>query len=322
MVYRFRIAMRKRGVMTIKQIVWLVGLVLSLAVILIFFGAFPFAGQTAKEACFQSVLQRSTFNIGPFEPGKSAIPLKCSTEKICVTKSGELCVDAFGTKSGENPITKESARGDAREVVLETLANAMLDCNTILGEGRLDFLPRETFEANYCLICSRIEFDEAVRQEIGSMHYAELYRYLEQEKAPDGRSYLSNIYPGWKDADTARLLFGVIQKSNPDSDLAFEDWKIDLGNEQAVVAQMIIEGRIVTYIATAGAIVGVVALAAFPYVGVPILALGVLKTAAGVGAITYFYSSPSGNAYAPPTIYPYDEDTLKGLGCNRFEVAP
>ena len=139
----------KKG-LTVKFIVTMIVLVLSFSVILIFYFFYPWGGQIDKEACHQSIILRSTLNYGPLEPGKNIIPLKCQTEKICLTSSGEDCTE-FEKVSKDNPITKIKIKN--KKEILDAIADAMYDCHSMVGEGKLGFMPRTTWEQNYCLIC-------------------------------------------------------------------------------------------------------------------------------------------------------------------------
>jgi len=330
------INMKKRGDMIMPTIITVVGIALFLVIIVLLFGRIPWFSTIDREACQNSILQRATFNLGPFEVGKTAIPLKCKTEKVCLAESGGDC-EIFPESTKKNPVTEiEISSGEnARIAVMDQIADSMYDCHKMLGEGKINFMPLSTWEKNYCLVCARLAFDDQVKQDVQKIPYGALYRHLQQKKDLDGKSYLSFIYPGWESWEVSKTLFEEIQKQNPDfENMKFEDWAIDLSQENgyAIIAQMQTEGRWVQYgasIGVAGVVVGASVAAVFTgglsLAAIPV-AIGIASTGVGggliAGGVTYWITNPDGYKYSPPTIYPYDIPTLQSLDCSSFETAP
>lgn len=331
--------MDKRG-LAMRTIVILIVLIIGFAIVLIFFALYPWKGTIDKEACHQSIVLRSTFNYGPIE-GKKAIPLRCKTEKVCLTMSREDC-EAFGKPSRKNPVTKVKLSKDvskAREGIKDVIANVMYDCHSMLGEGKLDFMPHGFKGANYCLICSRIAFDEKTKEEIGDISYGEFYRYLDEEvKTPDERSYLEYLYPGWENWEDSKKLFEELQKKSGNEDfkkLRFEDWKLNLDFDDgyAIISQMAPKGTWEKWlqigsVAVAG-IAAVVGIVSIPFSGPAGAAIAVAATKVAIGTATvaggaiYIYNHPNNKyKWIPPSIFPYDVDALRGLECTSFETAP
>lgn len=314
--------MNKKGEMGISTVISMIVLVSSLVVILIFFAIYPWVGTIDKEACHQSIIQRSTFNAGPFEPGKS-IPLRCATEKICITKSGEDCKE-FPAPSKEIPITKKEVETNenAQIKVMDVIAESLYDCHKMLGEGKISFMPHSLWDEKYCLICSRIVFDEELKKET-DITYAQLYRNLQQKKTPDGKSYLEFLHPGWENWENVRKLFEEIKKQNPEKlkGMEFEDWKIDMDKEggYAIIAQELPKGEFKSWL-TAATVAGI------GIAGTALVATGI-GAPIGVGLIGgsiafVVTSSDKESAYVAPTLIPYDTQTLKELKCTSFETAP
>jgi len=347
--------MEKRGAMMMPVIISVVGIALFLVVIIIFFGGIPWKSAIDKEACHNSVVQRATFNAGPWEIGKDVIPLKCKTEKVCITKSGEHC-DDFQLPTRKNPVTEVKIKRDeeTRIAVMDQIADSMYDCHKMLGEGKINFMPHESYEENYCLICARLAFDDEVKQEVQKVPYGSFYRHLQQKKDPNGKNYLSYIYTGWEGWQASEILFEEIKKQDSEKqnpalkDMEFEDWAVDLSQENGyvIVTQMRTNGRWKQYAASlgtggtvalagiiiGGAIIGSVftgglSLAAIP-AAIGIASTGVAVAAAGVaggtvlGGAVYVVTNPEGFTYTAPTIYPYDIETLNSLDCTSFETAP
>lgn len=332
----------KKGALSTRELVLFIVFAASLAVILLFFGYYPWTGTIDKEACKQSVVMRSTFNYGAFEPGKEIIPLNCKTEKICLAMGGD-CENEFGEPSRKNPVTEVKLSGDKveiREEIKEVLANAMYDCHSMLGEGKLNFMPSSTFKQNYCLICSRVVFDEDVKREVESIGYGELYEYLEKKKTPGGKSYLEYLHPGWTNWEASEKLFENMQEASDNEEfkkLKFEDWKINLNfdNGHVIVAQMSpaenFWGKALAVGTFAGGVLLTVKGVAITATGIGapagvsmvVAGIGIAGTTVASGAVIWqTHQGDAGFDYAPPTIFPYDAETLNSLRCSSFETAP
>jgi len=316
----------KKGEMTSVQLIGLIVFVVSLGIILLFLAMYDWG--TKKEVCQDSVVMRSTFNVGPLE-GKKYIPLKCSTEKICLTDGGKTlnCDLQFGPEAKDNPVTKIKVK--TKKDVLDAFANAYYDCHWMLGEGKLDFMPHTKWQENYCLICSRIVFDldSETEAEIKDISYGSLYQYLQEKETPAGKSYLSYIYPGWGDWTKSIDLFKKLQEEGVGTNdefkkLTFDEWKIKVNNEKgyAVIAQMSPRGTWGDWIGSVSIFVGGTVLLASG-VGAP-LGASLMAGAIG-GGVVFWYGYPGGEyTYAAPTAFPYDLNTLQGLQCSSFETAP
>lgn len=96
---------RKKGEILTGNLVKILLIVLGTAILLfvIFLLAEGFPSNIDKESCKQSIVYRATAALGAFE-FKEAIPLKCKTEKICLSMSGEDCTDLIPTKN--SPVRK------------------------------------------------------------------------------------------------------------------------------------------------------------------------------------------------------------------------
>jgi hypothetical protein len=147
---------KKRGMSS--TVIAFIILIIATAILLIFiFFIYPLLRATSdKETCHLSILERHSFNLGPVEAGRSSIPLKCKTEKICLVSSlNSECIDFYGEDKVNKIVVKD------KNEILKVFANALYDCWNMLGEGKLDFLPRDTFSINsYCLECSEIELSK------------------------------------------------------------------------------------------------------------------------------------------------------------------
>lgn len=341
----------KRGIeYGLTILIVIVGLVVALGVFLLVWNRLSFTEQIDRETCKQSILQRSIFNAGPFEVGKTVISLDCKTEKICVSESGKDCADVSGGASGfipakNNPVTKVMVKGrDTKLVVMDTLANALYDCHDMLGRGKLNFMPNTFWEKKYCLICSHVAFDEQARKNVGEISYVDFLKYMENKKDNNGVSYIKFVY-GMDSADefmesfpTLLENYNNLREKEPFEQInSISDLPVDLGKENgAVIVSGIIPystvhswGMSALFGTGVGILVGV---ALAPATGGASLVLTVVATTAAVvkgvaigiaaTSIGVFSTFPDGAAYMHPQIYPYEIDTLRALECSSFETAP
>ena len=158
--------MEKKGELTSAQIITIViaimgFLIVLIALYLIFGGGF----QTDEDVCKLSVLTRAT------APGaaQNLIPLKCRTSKICITNdSSGKCSEQFAGESNVQVIKLSGGITDKRKKIEEVSANAMYDCWSMMGEGKLDLFGSATTDfglgkvTSSCVICSRVAIDKSV----------------------------------------------------------------------------------------------------------------------------------------------------------------
>ena len=344
--------MNKKGEITSSQFVIIIILVFSFGAILIFyFQVFADGGKTlaADTACRESIALRHSLNLGKFiESGKNYISLKCKTHKICLTSGNDNCENTFQAIKKDDPFLKIKTSKDeekVKEQALDAAAEALIDCHTVLGQGKLDFMPSRTFEQNYCIICSRIALDEKSYNTIKDLNMQDLYNTLYAKKTPDGKSYLEYIY-GIKDPRVLPLIYdGIIESDDEDfrklkqpalyEGISIEDIKIFSTKDTAIIAQIQAPGKWKSYLASGGTgVVGIAAvayLASIPLSGglslaavggaVAIIKFGLVGTTATT-ALVYYWTTPEGSVYSPPTNIPYDSSELSKIGCTSFEESP
>ncbi|MBT4166477.1 hypothetical protein HOE04_05545 [archaeon] len=323
---------RKKGEVSTAMIIGLVFLIVSFAVLLIFMFRIDWFDTIDRETCHQSVIYRSTFKTGPIE-GSRVIQLKCQTEKICLSMSGD-CEELSDTK--KNPVRKVKLSRDVEKAVEEikdVFAEEMVNCHSMLGEGKLNFMPHNWGRKNYGLICSRIVFDDSVKNSIESIGHGDMYAYLEGKVASEGKSYLEYLYPGWKRSKNSVNLFESFKSEGSEfSNVGFDNWKMNLDREggYVIIAQIAPESVWDSWgkgVATAVAIpVGVALIATgvgAPAGAVLIAGAATITTVSLVsGGAVLWYSYDDEFYYSPPTIYPFEIKVLKDLGISSFEIAP
>lgn len=161
--------MNKNGDVTSTQVIFLLIAVISFGIGLMALSLVDFGGSTERDICKLSVLTRAT---SP-DIAQSVIPLKCRTEKICLTdKLFGGCEEQF---AGEENVVRVRLSGTDSQKKLkieEISANAMYDCWNMMGQGKLDLFGKaaESFGWDVtqptCVICSRVAVDKDVNPEI------------------------------------------------------------------------------------------------------------------------------------------------------------
>jgi len=171
----------KRGMST-TVIISIVLLIIAMAAIFIMyslvFGNGDGSFDSKQEICHASVLVRSA-------PGAQNIqPLRCQTEDVCIVNykllngllmQGSGKCSSFGDKKDVVTVKLDGdAAGEAgkelrKNQTKQAIADKMLRCWNMMGEGNLNFMGGEMFNKNYCVLCSRISFDKAVMDEFKTL---------------------------------------------------------------------------------------------------------------------------------------------------------
>lgn len=172
----------KKGEITSQQIVILIILIMSFAVILFFLFRLNLGEETQDELCRNSVITRGS-SVIPTD----AVPLNCKRDYVCITEDGS-CEDLV------NPTLKKVK---TKNEVYDVLANEMADCWWMFGEGKTNYIGNDFVSDLYCSICSQIAFDDSVKDidgfEFGKINEKELYIYLESNEVSGGVSYLDYL---------------------------------------------------------------------------------------------------------------------------------
>ena len=348
----------KKGEISSSVIIRLVILILSFVAILILLGNLFLndSGTTNRAVCKESVILRNSLNIGPLE-GSKVIPLKCKTEEICITDSKGDCGYSKGEESFITKIkvsNSEKNKEQVKEDILDTFSEAIVNCDSMLGSGDLNFLPSNWGKTDYCIVCARISTEDKVSNAFpDGIDYMDLYKYMESKKVGDS-NYLEIVYDkkyaGEIEKDfllvQQQVKNGEVKVENENIDLryALDDWKFDVGTEQAILVRATKEGNWKAKIggASAGGLVATTFVGAGvgaglllsstgvgAIIGIPMIVsvgafgatIGTLTTIAA-GGITYSHRLPGNAEYMPPIIIPYDIDSLKLQGCDSFENIP
>ena len=102
----------KKGEIATDSTLNMILLIIGFVVIIILIGLIAYYTLIKERSCHDSIVMRSSVNYGVFQTSR-IIPLKCETEKICMTSSGETCTK-FGVSTKDNLITKKNRSPAAR----------------------------------------------------------------------------------------------------------------------------------------------------------------------------------------------------------------
>ncbi len=182
----------KKGQLATYQIVIIVLAIVGLIVVLLFFFAFKDSVNTGNDICHLSVLTRAT---SP-QALQSFVPLKCTTNKICLTSnSNSKCADSFAGEQGVTVINLPSDSESAARMIEQTSADAMYNCWSVMGQGKLDLFGNfQKFSGlwtdinnikPYCTICSRVAVDSSVSTDV--LNNVNIYSYM-KSNIPSGQS--------------------------------------------------------------------------------------------------------------------------------------
>lgn len=284
--------LNKRGEMTTQQIVILIVLIASFAVLLFFLFRLNLGNETEKEVCRNSVIARGS-SVVPIE----AVPLDCKRSYVCITEDGSC-------EEMTKPIVKKV---ETKEEIYDVLAVELVDCWWMFGEGKVNYVGEDLIPGMYCSICSQIAFDDSVKEiiEAGELDKEEFYHYLYlKNMSGDDETYLEylGLVDYYKNVDTE---FGII----------------DLDKQYYVLTGMNSDVSTWGYVAVgAGAVAGI-AFAPFTFGGSAGFVAGTLL-AIGGGTAGYFVApvvkGEIGNRMISPSLIEVNSEEFKGLGCKTI----
>ena len=180
--------MHKRGEISTSTIVAVILLIAGFAILLFFYWQLNFTERVDKDVCHQSVIFRAT--LPSFGGAKEFVPLKCKTEKVCVTSKllGQNCQDFKGTSGITTARVKNSEDSTGIEKVI---AQRIFDCWSMMGEGKVSIFAQwlpETYALGSvypsCVICSRIAFDKSSLKS-DTLYKVNVDRYMATRLVPD-----------------------------------------------------------------------------------------------------------------------------------------
>jgi hypothetical protein len=318
--------MKKKGGLTSTQLVIIVLVLAGFGILAFVFSQIAFTGRMDRETCHTSVIARATalqLTKDTFVP----VPLKCKTNKICATTNALLrgeCQNSFD-KFDTLRISAEGKKMDNQ--IKMALGREMVDCWTMMGEGRVSIFEKEFLRSDktYCVVCSRIAFDESV---------------LKNKKELTGFSaYLINYAPYNQNRSYMEIITNKKAGQIKRGQNIFQEDEIDLNQEQAIIfiqARRGLWGSLVGGIAGAagGTLVGAkIGFAVGSFVPVVGNALGFIVGATVGAGITWLgveagdsaqviLDSTEGDYGSGVVLIPYNSEEIKKLKCSSFENLP
>lgn len=160
--------MNKRAEMTTQQIVMLIILLTSFAVLLFFIFGLDIPSLSEKEIC-QSSVQLA---------GKQSFfgSVDCKTDYICISGGGDC--EKFTAKS----VKKINLDGKTEETqIMEFLAEKMADCWWMFGEGKVDYANKKVVDQIVCAVCAEIAFDKKIQEKINFISYQKFLTFLKDK---------------------------------------------------------------------------------------------------------------------------------------------
>ena len=320
---------KKRGV--IDNFTLIVITVLVSFVILFIFVYNAFASvDTDFDACHLSIQERSTYNLGPFEPAREYVPLNCRTQKLCLqANKREGCETSGIVSTKDNAVKKIEISAKPQKIkgdILSEISDSMYRCHSMMGEGKLNFMPTGNYDNNYCVVCTKFGVDDKLKSEVLApvITQRDLYNYLAEREDNQDVSYLKRIYGVDSVKDIELYINEAGTKADSSNSFDFkllDDYTIDLNKgSYSIIVQMQKKGD--GWVTAGSFVLGGVVLIAFPYLGIAGITTSAL-IGSGAGFMSFYYFDNTEEfVYGAPTIVPYDADTLKALKCTDLEGAP
>ena len=185
----------KKGELTTQQIVILIILIASFAIILFLLFRLNLGKETNSELCRNSVVLR----------GKSILPGETTQLKCYKTYK---CITADGSCEGLN--NPEIVKVKTAEEIYKELSEDMASCWYQFGEGKINYLAgADLSKDNYCSICSDILFDNSLVSiqglENGKIDKNKLYYdYLDKNNLSSAKTSYLNYLFGISDVEKFR----------------------------------------------------------------------------------------------------------------------
>lgn len=184
----------KKAELTTQQIVLLVILIASFAVILFFLFRLELGEETRKQICHNSVLQTSRGIIA--EAATGFTNLDCRTNYACISSGG--------TCENISPSQTYDVDSNNQEEVFDALTSEMADCWWQFGEGEIDYSGWEFLDHNTCAVCSIVSVDEGVKNSLQESMVEDLYFHMATKTKEGSQTYLQyltgeNTFPRFED---------------------------------------------------------------------------------------------------------------------------
>jgi len=304
----------KKSIAPVAMISTVLVLILVFIAILYALSQLEVRGDTIRESCTASLEARNSATLWKLE-FKENLPLKCYTERVCITDKRTGCADLKSTST--NPVKYVTVK--SKDEVADLLADSLYADYVMTGKGRLNFIERGWTEEAYCLYTSKFtldkEMDPSIKDSIKTVSLYDVYAKMDSKKQANGISYLQEF-------------MGVNLKSFPLGDV--ENLKKDTIHLEAadylIIVSFIKEGTLKKWGwsiggTTLGILGGAAAIIFTPVtLGGSLVIFGVLTTA---GTTISVAAMPGGKdadyTYIKPTLAPFVPEILdKNYDCSTI----
>ena len=149
----------KKAELSIEQIGMIILLIAAFAIMLFVYWQFNWKPTIDRETCHSSVLMKASTPV-ILDSKAIDIPLRCKTNKICISESSNGKCSEFS--SGVVEVKKVNTEDDIKRIIAESL----YECWWMMGEGKVDIFSREFNLQRFsvkCVECSRIAFSDEIK---------------------------------------------------------------------------------------------------------------------------------------------------------------
>jgi hypothetical protein len=320
--------MEKRGELTSSQIVALVltifGFIIVLVFLLVYLDAETYGND---EACRLSVITRAT---APSE-AERLVPLKCTTEKICLRINNKDSCPQFIGEKNVVPIDLPSEKNAAARKIEQVSADALYNCWKMMGEGKLDLFGGQEGNpvANFaleqfttseikpkCVICSRVALSEELKKRQDILSQVNVNRYM-AEAGPAGSqlTYLKLLTDEQIGNYPINFTKNVTGSNGTQTDeLAFIFMQI-LANKDPI--EEAVKNGVNTGVAIGGGLLLTPTGKVTSLIGTKFAVIGTIVAAAASGGISYYQASVN-QGLAATTCGKFGSVKEERYGCSIF----
>ena len=187
--------MDEKGAIVTKVMIWTIIVIAGFVILLIVFARLSLQEEADQAICHQSVVFRATLPVT--ELGEQYIPLKCETEKKCVSSGFGGSCDDLDNEKGVKKVKVENL-----EEVEKLISRDIMNCWSMMGEGKVSlfsqfFAQQFGFGGVYpsCVICTRTAFDRKnLEDKEINMSKIDIAKYMETHYFGDtGKTYLEYL---------------------------------------------------------------------------------------------------------------------------------
>ena len=219
----------KRAELTTQQIITIIILIISFAVILFFIFRMNFGEIEKKEICHNSVLLKSKSVFGG--------EFDCQTNYVCISGGDDCEGFSYDTKI---KIDFSKSDEEIKNQIFKAIADEMSDCWWMFGEGKVNYQGwgdkdnKVDWKEFHCAICSQIKFDKKIQDKFSSnFNYWNFYEYLSDTTKDKQQTYANYLYKVQK-ISASDLGKGIFENVKSEKEISFsEKYSVITGSESS-----------------------------------------------------------------------------------------